>query len=193
MKKLFINPFEHYSEIKLLIAGIGSNVLLIWLSFQFNIQFIGNLKVNPRENTELKNILLEHLILLSITIVLLFILGKYLNSKTRFIDILTASLLSRIAFCLIPFVNINQKMYSITNNIMSSLATSNPNNALKNDLPLLLFFSIIILLSMVWFFILLYNGFKTATNAKNLKSIVLFITTIVIIEILSRILITNLT
>lgn len=192
MKKIFINPFENYTEAKLLGVGIIGNVLLVFLSYKFNIQFIGNLKVNPQENTELKNVLLQHLILLSITVVLLLILGKYLNSKTRFVDILAVGLLSRIAFCLIPFVNINQKMFIITNNIMASLAIANPNKAVENEVPLLLFNSIIILLSMVWFFILLYNGFKTATNSKNLKSIVLFIATVVIIEILSRILIFNL-
>ncbi len=192
MKKLLLNPFENYSEKQLLLIGVFGNILLIFLSFQFNTEFIGNLKSNPLNEIVLKDVILQHLIILTLTAFLFFVLGKYLNSKTRFIDVFATCLVSRIVFCIIPLVNLNNKMYEITKRVIGSLATVNPEKAVSNDLPLLLFFAGIALISMVWFFILLYNGFKTATNAKGSKSIILFITTIIITEILTRILIINL-
>ena len=80
-------------------------------------------------------------------------------------------------------------MFEITKSVLGSLTTVNPEKTMANNLPILLFFTAIVLISTVWFFILLYNGFKTATNAKGTKSILLFITACILSEILTRILI----
>ena len=192
MKKLFFNPFENYSENKLLVYGILGNLLLLILSFQFKTQFIGNLKINPKNHIELHEVMLQHAILVTITATLLFILGRYLNKKTRLIDIITTSLVSKIPFCLIPLLNINNKMFTISNEVLLALRCTYPEKNIGNNLIILLLFSAFTIIVMVWFFILLYNGFKTATNAKSSKSIVLFIVTVLIIEITSQILITKL-
>ncbi len=192
MKNLLYNPFEKYSEKQLLIVGVLGNLLLIFLSYQFNTKFIGNLKLVPLNTIELKNVIFQHLIILISITVLLFGIGKYLNSKTRFIDIFNTCLISRIVFFTIPLMNYNNKMFEITKNGKLLLATSNPAITVTNDVSILLFFSIIALISAVWFFILLYKGFKTSTNAKDSKSTILFITTFIISEILSEIVILNL-
>ncbi len=189
MKKNLLNPFENYSEKQLLSIGFIGNIILIFLSFQFNTKFIGNLKSIPLNEIDFKNVIFQHFIILTISTILFFGLGKYLNSKTRFIDIFATCFVSRIVFCIIPMLNYNNKMYYITKRVISSLTTINPEKAMENDLPVLLLISMLILISIVWFFILLYNGFKTSTNAKGLKSIILFIATTIIIEILTRTLI----
>lgn len=189
MKKYLLNPFQNYSERQLLIVGFLGNALLVLLCFHFKTKFIGNLKTIPLNSIELKNVIVQHLIIVAITTLLFFGLGKYLNSKTRFIDILVTCLVSRIVFCIIPFINYNNNMFEITKSVLGSLTTVNPEKTIANDLPILLFFAAIVLISTVWFFILLYNGFKTATNAKGTKSILLFITACILSEILTRILI----
>ena len=189
MKKILLNPFEFFSEKQLLLVGFLGNALLVFLSFYFNMKFIGNLKSIPLNEIEFKNVIIQHLIIVATTTFLFFGLGKYLNSKTRFIDVLATCLVSRVVFCIIPIINYNNKMYEITKRVIGSLTTANPEKAMASDLPLLVFFSVIALMVMVWFFILLYNGFKTSTNAKGSKPIILFIVIATIIETLTRILI----
>ena len=173
------------------LLGFFGNVSLVFLSFQFNTKFIGNFKTIPLNDIELINVIFQHLLILFFTTILFFGLGKYINSKTRFIDVFATCLVSRIAFCLIPILNYNDKLFEITKRVIQSLAKVNPEKSIANDLPVLLLFLLIALISIVWFFILFYNGFKTATNAKGTKSVLLFITTLIITEILTRILILN--
>ena len=189
MKKFLYNPFESYSEKKLVLIGSAGNLVLIGLSYMLNTKFIGNLKTIAQHNIEFYQVIIQHLIILIATTAMLLLIGKYLNSKTRFIDILATTLVSRIAFCLIPIVNINQKMFTISQQILSIFKTNKPEISIGNDLPYFIMSIIIILFSIVWFLILLYNGFKTATNAKDVKTLFLFIATILLIEILSQLLI----
>ena len=189
MKKFLYNPFENYSEKKLVLIGIAGNLVLVGLSYTLNTKFIGNLKTIAQNNIEFYQVVIQHLTILIATTTMLLLIGKYLNSKTRFIDILATTLVSRIAFCLIPIVNINQKMFTISQKILSTFKTDKPEIAIGTDLPYLVFSLIIISFSVVWFLVLLYNGFKTATNAKDSKTLFLFIATIILIEILSQLLI----
>ena len=189
MKKFLYNPFENYSEKKLVLIGIVGNLVLVGLSYTLNTKFIGNLKTIAQNNIEFYQVIIQHLIILIATTTMLLLIGKYLNSKTRFIDILATTLVSRIAFCLIPIVNINHKMFQISQKILSTFKTDQPEISIGNDLPYFIMSVLIILLSIVWFLVLLYNGFKTATNAKDVKTLFLFIATIILIEILSQILI----
>lgn len=189
MKKIVINPFENYSENKLLLVATVGNIVLLFLSFQFNTAFYGNLKINPTDTITLKAVLEQHFIILFTTVTVLFVVGRYLNQKTRFVDIFATCLLSRIVFCLLPLININLVMFQISKKIIASAGTSNSEIAITNSLSLVLFFSVIILFTIIWFIVLLYNGFKTATNAKGTKSIVLFIAALFVVETLSQILI----
>ena len=65
-------------------------------------------------------------------------------------------------------------------------------NLETSELVMLLLFTGISLLFLVWFVILLFNGFKVATNSKGIKHNLLFAGAILLAEILSKILISNL-
>ncbi|EOG6917048.1 hypothetical protein ACLH3W_002277, partial [Flavobacterium psychrophilum] len=58
-----------------------------------------------------------------------------------------------------------------------------------NDIGFILFQSIILIIALIWFISLLYNGFKIATNSKETKHTLLFILAIIIAEITSKIII----
>ena len=189
MKKNLFNPFEKYSEYIILQFAVVGNILLLLLSYQFNTQFVGNLKINPTDCINLKDVVIQHAIIISTTTLLLYLTGFYLNAKTRFIDILATYLLSRTSLLLVPLLNINNKMFHVFNQILANISVGNAENTITNNLAALVLFIAITLLSFTWFFVLLYNGFKTATNAKDSKSIFLFITAVLIIEISVRILI----
>lgn len=180
MIKTLLNPFEKYSEKQLLIFGILFLLIGSFLGYQFNALFDSILHISFPDNISFINHLLQNIALTLILTVFLFALGNYFNSKTRFIDILNSSLIARIPFYLTTLVNINDASSTISNKLLESL------NDLKNitistqDYFVLFLTSILSLVGIIWLSILLWNGFKTATNAKTTKQIVLFILVILI-------------
>ena len=180
MIKTLLNPFEKYSEKQLLIFGILFLLIGSLLGYQFNALFDSILHISFPDNISFINHLLQNIALTLILTVFLFALGKYFNSKTRFIDILNSSLIARIPFYLTTLANINDASSTISNKLLESL------NDLKNitistqDYFVLFLTSILSLFGIIWLSILLWNGFKTATNAKTTKQIVLFILIILI-------------
>lgn len=180
MIKTLLNPFEKYSEKQLFIFGILFLLIGSFLGYQFNALFDSILHISFPDNISFINHLLQNIALTLILTFFLFALGKYFNSKTRFIDILNSSLIARIPFYLTTLSNINDASSTISNKLLESL------NDLKNitistqDYFVLFLTSILSLVGIIWLSILLWNGFKTATNAKTTKQIVLFILIILI-------------
>ncbi|CAM3650256.1 YIP1 family protein [Flavobacterium gelidilacus] len=180
MIKALLNPFEKYSEKQLLIFGILFLLFGSFLGYQFNALFDSILHISFPDSISFINHLLQNIALTLILTFFLFALGKYFNSKTRFIDILNSSLIARIPFYLTTLANINDASSTISNKLLESL------NDLKNitistqDYFVLFLTSILSLVGIIGLSILLWNGFKTATNAKTTKQIVLFILVILI-------------
>ena len=191
MKELLINPFRNYSEKKLLLSGIIGTLLLVLLCFVFNTLIIGNLKIIFLDKILLKNAIITNAIIIIITTSGCYILGKIKNKKTRVIDILNAVLISRIPFCIFPLLNVNNQFYEISERIKKSLIIAQPEKIISADVTVVLFLCIPTIFGLVWSFRLLYNGFKIATNTTGQKSLLHFIITILIIEILTRTIISN--
>ena len=191
MKELLINPFKNYSEKKLLLSGIIGTLLLVLLCFVFNTLIIGNLKIIFLDKILLKNAIITNAIIIIITTSGCYILGKIKNRKTRVIDILNAVLISRIPFCIFPLLNVNNQFYEISERIKKSLIIAQDEKMISADVIAVLILSIPTIFGLVWSFRLLYNGFKIATNTTGQKSLLHFIITILIIEILTRTIISN--
>jgi len=180
---LLFSPFEKYSETVLLIFGIAFTILGTLLGFYFDARFDGVLDMHFVKKVSLKEVILDNLINIFCLFIFLFGSGKFINSKTRFIDILNTILISRIAVYL--FVFIPKPNDEVTKKMMQNNFAQISNF----DISLLIFVSCMVLLGLVWYITLLYNGFKTATNAKKTLPIVLFVISILFSEILSKILI----
>ncbi|ENA1815346.1 hypothetical protein ABF174_001980 [Flavobacterium psychrophilum] len=119
----------------------------------------------------------------------LYWVGKYINKKTRLVDVLITVLISRIPLYFCTLFNINNKSYSIGNKILELAVSKKINTLNTNDIGFILFQSIILIIALIWFISLLYNGFKIATNSKETKHTLLFILAIIIAEITSKIII----
>lgn len=182
MKTILFNPFEKYSDRILLLAGLFFNSAGILLGFAFNARFDGFLDLHFIETTTFLQVLLESCIDIACGTILFFFIGKLINQKTRLIDILTTCLIAKIPMYLIAFLNTNGMMYALQSKVVSQ---TKPEDISSMDLGMLMT-SIPIL---IWYIILLFNGFKTATNAKETKHILLFILAIIITEIITKILI----
>jgi hypothetical protein len=189
MKKLLFNPFEDYSERQLLIAGSVFAVAGSLLGMAFNGRFDGMLDLHFIPNAGYEPFIDNAIAVFSSTLVL-YLLAKSINNKTRFVDIVTTSLIARVPIYILTFFNINGFMNSITERLMQSATPEDIDAIPATDLIVLLLFSFIGLLFIVWFFILLWNGFRTASNAKGTRHIAFFVIAIVIGEVVSKLIFT---
>lgn len=192
MNKLFLNPFVKLSESKQSFFGLSFLIIGSLLGYLFQARFDGVIDLHFVENITFTQPFLDNIINTSTLTLFLFLLGIYVNPKTRFWDILNTSLIARIPFYLMPFFNISNYMMDITDSLLVSIET--PNNQLFETVSpismiVVFIFALLSLLFLVVFGVLLWNGFKVATNAKSTKSIILFIICILLSEITSKFLI----
>lgn len=181
MKKLLFKPFEYYSESKLLIVGAIATILGTYFASLFNARFDGVLDLHFVDSSILGQIALD-VVINSITMVtLLFIAGKLINGKTRFIDILNTSLVAKIPMYFLVFLNINQTLAFPTTTDINEIQLF----ALEN-IVMIIALAVLSVIAIVWYIALLFNGFKTATNGKGTKLILYFIGVIILAEIISK-------
>jgi len=187
MKTILFNPFQKYSEKQLFLFGWFLAITAAVLSLSFNGRFDGVIDLHFVENTSIITASLDIVICIGILSLLLFIIGKMINKKTRFIDVLVASLIAKIPFYFLLFFNINNKMFLVSQKLMDSISQKKDLNIETLDMSLLVFSGIATFICLIWSMILLFNGFKTATNIKETKHILLFIVSVITAEILSKI------
>lgn len=189
MKTTFFNPFEKYSEKKLILIGMLFTIIGTGLGFLFNARFDGVLDLHFVENTKIQEPLLDIIVdILSLSI-MLFIAGKLFNSKTRFIDVFSVSMIARIPIYLLALFNVNGFFYNASQRLLLLVNTKKAETISSLDLGATLVFAMFTILFLIWYVTLLFNGFKTASNAKKIKHIVFFVMTIIIAEVLSKIVI----
>ncbi|TDE45997.1 hypothetical protein E0I26_04735 [Flavobacterium rhamnosiphilum] len=192
MKTLLFNPFEKYSDRTLIAFGLLFSLIGGYLGFVFNARFDGVIDLHFVEKVSVYQPLFDIAIDIFCSSILLFSVGKLINNKTRFIDILSVSMIARIPFYFLSFFNINNLMYNISKRILSMIAPEKIHNFVITDIPVLLVVSMTTILFLIWLIVLLYNGFKVATNAKETKHTLFFIGALIFAEILSKILIITL-
>ena len=185
MKELLLKPFEKYKENQLLLFGTIALVLGSYVSSFCQANFDGAIDFHFSEyQLSFIDLLTQNLINISTLFVCLYFAGLYRYKKTRSIDILNIVLVSRAPFYFLSLFNINKSL-----SINPDLPISELTNHAMSNLPLFIFMTIALVIVVVWMFALLYNGYKTATNAKGNLGLPLFIAAIVVAEILSKLII----
>lgn len=192
MKKLFFNPFEKNSETRLLVFGLILTAVGSYLGYLFNGRYDGAIDLHFTKNTSLAQPFIDNLINIVSLFAALFFVGKLINSKTRIIDILNPILISRVPFYLLTFFNFRNCISNVTASIVEKLdqkAIPNELDLSPFNMILLMLFAMISILFLIWFVVLLYNGFKIATNCKTSMHKLYFALAIVVAEIISKIII----
>ena len=186
MKKLLFNPFEKYDGRPVLTLGLLATLIGSILGYAFNARFDGVIDMHFAPEVTFAEPFTDNIFNIAILFFVLYAAGRYINNRTRPIDILGIVMIARLPFYLDTFTNINNYMYDFGEKVMSmgtDLAKIDP-----LELMLPAFIALIILPLLVWYIALLYNGFKTATNLKTSQHKAWFAIAIVIAEILSKIL-----
>jgi len=188
MKTLLFKPFEKYSEQKLLIIGILSLIVGTYLASILNTRFDGAIDMHLVQSTTLIRVIKDVLISVSSLLLCLFIVGKIINSKTRFVDIFSTIVIARIPFYLFLLFNINNFFSGYTQQVLEILKSEKPTSIDPEALTFVSIIGVLATACLIWFFILLWNGFKIATNAKEKKPVWLFVVGILVAEIISKVL-----
>ena len=189
MKILLFKPFEKYSEKTLLLAGVFFTLLGSFFAYVFNIRFDGVIDVHIVPNSLPYQALLDNLVNIFCLVLFLYISSKYINKKTRLIDIINTALVARAPFYLMPFFNINGVIQKASDDVIQFANPELISQISSSNLCILIVFGIIAILFLVWYISLLFNGIKVASNAKGKTPIILFIISLLLAEILSKFLI----
>jgi len=187
IKKLF-NPF-HLSEKKLMSFGIIALLIGTYLGFIFNCRFDGVIDLHFTEKVKLFLPFIDLLASIVVAAVIFYFIGLFINKKTRILDLFITVLIAKVPFYLLPFFNIGNKMYEVSNKTISLINPKSDLKLLPNEILFLILSTIISLLAIIWSVILLYNGFKIATNSKENKHSILFVFGLLLSEIVSKIII----
>lgn len=191
--KTLFNPFEKYPEKTLLIFGIVATFLGSFLGYLMKARFDGIVDMHLVDNIKWYQPLFDNFINITVLTSFLIFLGKVLNRKTRFIDVLVTVLISRIPIYLSSLSNIGDFLNSYSKKVIESFVNNGGTSSQieAKDLIIVTIIGVIVIPFIIWMIVLLWNGFKTATNSKTIKSVLFFIKVIIASELLSKLLITE--
>lgn len=187
MNKIIYNPFEKIPEIKVLVLGVALTIGGSLLGYLFDMRFDGVINVHAFTDIPLSKPFIDNVINIAALCVTLYTLGRVVNNKTRFVDILNTALICRSPFYLLALGNANH----FFTNLEAKTYTANPLSAGFTwlDILILSVFSIFTIAFLIWFAALVYNGFKTATNLKRTGHKIAFVFAVIVAEAIASTLI----
>lgn len=184
--KTIFNPFEKFDEKSILAVG----VVFFILNF-FGCYYAGMINDSIfhlsilEEGQTIWDVVTINLMSYAFAIIVLLILAKFINTKTRIIDIINTVLISQIPLIItMPMMTLPFFKEANTN-----IAKSAGNFAKIEilDLMIVAIVGCITLPFLVYSFVLYFNGFKTAANIKKWQHIVIFVVVSFISTIVSQI------
>ena len=182
--KLF-NPFVNYTTRQLFTFGVGVTLLGSCVAYLLNARFDGVLDMHVFAQVMAYQPLIDNLINSFFLCIPLCLLGKLVNRKTRFVDILNAVLVSRTPIYLLPLFNIGDGLYRSTSDLLHRLQAGGM-GVTGGNAVLIGFFGLLALLALVVYLVLLFNGFRVATNSKAWWHVPAFMACVLLGEVLSK-------
>jgi hypothetical protein len=189
MKTILFKPFDRWSENILLTVGIGAAIVGTFLSYLFNGRFDGALDMHFGQDTTITKVACDLLIDFLSLLLFLYPAAILINRKTRIVDILSAVLISKVPMYALVVFNAGNVLLTEGDRIAAQAMAHEQPTFDPLGITLMIVFALVTLLFIVWSIALLFNGYKTACNAKGGKPIILFIAALLLAEIVSKILI----
>lgn len=186
-----LNPFIRFSERQLLVVGIIFAIAGSIIASACGVTYDGIIDVHTYPGITFADSVKENLNSIIIVTFLLFALGKIINSKTRFIDILNSVLLFRIPFYISALLTCVPAMKTVEKEILKNMNSLDKMNIRPFDLMVLIVISIVLLALLIYAIILLSKGFKTAANAKKPTHYISFAIVLILAEIISKIILST--
>ncbi|MBC9796236.1 hypothetical protein [Sinomicrobium weinanense] len=183
---MMTNPFVRYSEKKLLFTGLFATIIGSVLAAHFYTRYDGVLDAHTVSELKYYMPFLDNVINVFCLSLVLYGIGKYINRKTRGVDILTVVLISRIPLYIFPLFQIGGYLDEITKKLLPAAGNAFELNITGIEMIFLLVFALVYFAALALFIVLLRYGFAVASNVKSVKHWVLFAFGILVAEILSK-------
>lgn len=186
MKKYLWNPFYYFDEKRLFVSGFIITIIGITFSIFFRVIQDGIFDLHiVDESCPWHKLVLAPVINIALTTLLFYIGARWINKKVRIIDIFNVSMISRWPlYLVIPLIG-NPVILEHTNDITNALLGGGDISLNTTALLLLTIISIGSLISLTYYIILLFLGFKVASNAHQIKHYVLFGFLLLFAEVIS--------
>lgn len=185
--QIILNPFTKFSERQLLLIGVFSAIIGNLIASAFGVTYDGVLDVHLKPQITFLESVKENVISIIIVTLLLFVLGKLINAKTRFIDILNSCLFFRIPIYLSALLTALPIIKTVETEVLKNIDSMDKIKFEPIDLIGLIIISVILIVLLIYAITLLFQGFKTATNAKKGLHYLGFGIAIVLAEVISKI------
>ena len=188
--QILLNPFSKLSEKTLAVTGIMATIAGSFIGGYLDIVYDGFMDVHSADSNFLQS-LMENLINVLVVSLLLFILARLINRKTRFIDLLNTAMLARIPTYIAAAISANPVLDNFAKRMME-----NPGDVSKiygdtTELTIVLVISFLLIALFIWSIVLLVAGFRTAAHVKKPLHWILFSAALILAEIISKFIIYN--
>jgi hypothetical protein len=184
MNKL-LNPVKYFQDKKLLTLNLLIFCIGTFIAITFNARFDGVLDLHFHPQRIPVQTMTDNIVDIIILGLMLFAIGKIINNKTRMIDCLNTAFYSRIPMYLLCFTNVGGISVKLSENVLSGTIQ-------MFDYVLLITLAVLSITALIISVVILFKGFKVATNAKTTKHYVYFFVGLIVAEIISAILLKNL-
>ncbi|MGL4582429.1 MAG: hypothetical protein ACRCVU_05555 [Flavobacterium sp.] len=189
-KNYILKPFEIIQERNLFSIGTCILIIASIIAFMTNSRFDGVIDMHVTTSVQWYQPLLDNVINTVCLTLFLYLLSLLQPIKARIIDLVNVALISRIPIYTTLVTNIGGYNQETSDYLIANL--SNP-FALKElpviNLIMLALGGILALVALVLMGILLYKGYKNATNAKKVSHLLLLIPVVILAEIISKLIV----
>ncbi|MDR2223023.1 MAG: hypothetical protein LBE34_09820 [Flavobacteriaceae bacterium] len=189
-KNYLTKPFEIVQERNLFM--IGTSILLMASIFAYltHARFDGVIDMHIGSLVLWYQPLIDNIINTACLTLLMYLLSLLQTTKTRLIDLLNVALIARIPIYFILLTNLGGVNEETSNYLMTNITNPMAITKLPEINLIMLGISALVALgALVIFGILIYKGYKTATNSKQTSHLILLIPAVIIAEISSKLLV----
>lgn len=192
---LLINPFTRLGGWKAFFIGLAILLITTAVGYFYEVAPIGLLYIGLVEDPQLSTILICQLLVLAVFMAVTYIVALVSTKNVRFQDILGVTTLSQSPILLLVLGTLPIKgIVEAAINFMKD-GDSTALNQLQSvgSYVFILCVAIALVAILIWYILILYNGFRTLTDLKGGKSIFIFIVVLILCDVLSSYLICLLT
>lgn len=179
MTTWLFNPFTYIAGLKSLLIGWAMMLLTAFIAYHSNTSFDGALDSHIYHGAvPVWYHITDQLIAWGSLVITFFLAGRLFSaSSIRFIDVAGTTALARIPMFFVAAIPL------VFPELKGITAKADPSTIGIG----LIIVALVMVVFFIWMIALLYNAFKVSCNLKGNKAIVLFIVSLIVAEIISKI------
>jgi len=168
--KIFLKPFDDFSERTLFVFGSFFYVLGSLLAYFYDIRYNGFINIRFGDGGPLYFPFINNLVNTLIPAVILYLFAKMIYAKTRFVDVLNTILIARIVIYLTSVLVVLDKSKAATEKITQAIVNGDVQleTVPKSDVFLAAFVGVLSLFILIYYFYILIQGMKVAMNNRKI-------------------------